>query len=84
MIGTINLTEQLSDCEVGVAKEITILVTPTQNDPGAFAADVEQLVDYEHEEAEATGEYEREEMPMKGGKSRAPAVAIVIGTGKRK
>lgn len=84
MIGTINLTEQLSDCEVGVAKEITILVTPTQNDPGAFAADVEQLVDYEHEYDGTNGANGGEEYPVKGGKSRAPAVAIVIGTGKRK
>ena len=76
--GSLTLADKLEDCEVGVAKEITLRVMPTSNDEDGFKADVQEVVGYEH-----PGEGDSEKMPMrKEMKGMAPAVAVVIA-GKR-
>ena len=73
--GTLNLDSKLEDCEVGVEKRITLLVTPTANDDeSGFTADVKEVVDYEETDSD------KPEKPMpKNMRGMAPAVAVVIG-----
>lgn len=47
----LTLNKALEDCEIGVEKEITLLVVPTQNDEMGFKATVSEVVGYEEEEA---------------------------------
>jgi len=69
MIGKLTLDSPLEDCEVGVPKEITLIVTPTANDE-TFEADVDEVKDYE-EEGDAGDEKGKGKMPT--------AVVIAIG-----
>lgn len=75
-----SLSSPLEDCEVGVAKEITLMVTPTANDATTgFTADVDEVVDYAEDEKEA-----EDSKPYPAKKEHAPAVSIVISSGKKK
>lgn len=49
--GELRLPESLDDCEIGVEKEITLLVVPTKNNETGFKATVSEVVGYEEEEA---------------------------------
>lgn len=75
--GTLSIPYKLEDCVIGEEKTISLKVVPTQNDDEGFAADVIEVVDYEHPE-EPKDEYADKSM-----KGHAPAVSIVI-SGKAK
>lgn len=79
MTGKIAIDQPLTDCEVGVPKELKIICTPTSNDAQTgFQADVTEVPDYE----EDSGDYAKEESP-KGMEKHAPAVVIAIASKKK-
>jgi len=94
MTGKLSLSAPLEDCEEGVQKTVTLLITPTKNDQSGLTATVDEVVDYEEEDSEDESESEPEEddseekTPMnKLGEhldKHAPAIAIIIGGKKAK
>lgn len=70
--------EALADCEVGVAKTLTITVTPTVHDGGVFAATVDSI-EYTEPEEGAVEEVEAEpvgETPYKPKTKKNSAIAV--------
>lgn len=79
MMGTLSLSYPLEDCEIGVPKKLTVEVMPTANDAkSGFVGDIISAPEYEHPTEES------DEKMSKGMKGHAPAVAIVIASGKAK
>lgn len=84
MEGKIMLDKMLADCEIGVQKSVTVLVTPTANDKThGFEADVDEVVDYEEEGGDESTKDAKEGGEPAEGKSMGKSMSKMAPAARR-